>query len=179
MKKLINTLKLVFVAILSLVVANCETKNETANNRTPNPLSKAEMKAQRKKWEASPDGIRYNQWKTSADGKKVLASAAKISKHGREFSEIEAVIVSLSLPPGSRLGFGFMAQIDGEYYILNFDTQKSQVEALKSLKVNDKIIVRTRNVMHAPKYTYAIVKCDYVERNGKVIYKRIPSKNGC
>lgn len=179
MKKLINTLKFVFLAMLSLVVANCQTKNETAKKSSPNLLTKAEMKAQKKKWEASPDGIKYNQWKASDQGKKVLASAAKISKNGSESNEMEAIVTSLSLPPGSKLGFGFMVQINSEYYILNFDTQKSQLESLKSLKVNDKIIIRSRNVMHAPKYSFAIVKCDYVERNGKVIFKRIPSKNGC
>jgi len=50
---------------------------------------------------------------------------------------------------------------------------------LHSLKVNDKIIIRSRSVSHAPKYAYPIVSGDYVERDSKVIFKRVPRKDGC
>jgi hypothetical protein len=92
---------------------------------------------------------------------------------------MEAVVTSLSLPPGSRLGFGVMIRINGDDYILKFDPEKSQLEQLHSLKVNDKIIIRSRSVSHAPKYSYPIVSCEYVERDGKVIFKRVPRKGGC
>jgi hypothetical protein len=72
-----------------------------------------------------------------------------------------------------------MAKIDGVDYIVNFPAEKSQLPQLRSLKVNDKIIIKSRSVSHAPKYAYPIVSGDYVERDGKIIFKRIPRKGGC
>jgi hypothetical protein len=72
-----------------------------------------------------------------------------------------------------------MARINGDDYIVKFDPEKSQLEQLHSLKVNDKIIIRSHTVSHAPKYSYPIVTGDYVERDGKVIFKRAPRKGGC
>ena len=87
---------------------------------------------------------------------------------------------ALSLPPGSRLGFGVMVRINGDNYILGYGPEKSnEFRQLYSLKVDDKIIIRSRNVSHAPKYSYPIVSGDYVERDSKVIFKRIPRKGGC
>lgn len=179
MKKLIYALILPLVVISVLVFANYETKNETSKKSTPKPLSPAEMKAEREKWEATPDGIKYKKWEASPEGKKVLAGAAKIRKHTSAFTNMEAVVTSLSLPPGSRLGFGVMARIDGVDYIVKFEPEKSQLEQLHSLKVNDKIIIKSRTVSHAPKYSYPIVSGDYVERDSKIIYKRVPRKGGC
>jgi hypothetical protein len=133
------------------------------------------MKAEREKWEATPDGINFKEWEASPAGKKVLAGAAKI----RNFTNMEAVVTSLSLPPGSRLGFGLMANIDGIDYIVTFEPEKSQLEQLHSLKVNDKIIIRSHHVSYAPKYSYPIVSAEYVERDSKVIFKRVPRKGGC
>jgi hypothetical protein len=50
---------------------------------------------------------------------------------------------------------------------------------LHSLKVNDKIVIRSHFVSYAPKYSYPIVSGDYVERDSKIIYKRAPNKGGC
>ncbi|MBO9657724.1 MAG: hypothetical protein J7527_02775, partial [Chitinophagaceae bacterium] len=80
---------------------------------------------------------------------------------------------------GSRLGFGVMARIDGVDYIVRFDLEESQLKQLQSLKVNDKLVLRSHGVSHAPKYAYPIISGESVERDGKVIYKRIPPKNGC
>jgi len=179
MKKVIYALILLLVVVSGLVFANREIKNETSKKSTPKPLSAAEMKAEREKWEASPDGIKYKKWEASPEGQKVLAGAAKIRKHTSDSSNMEAVVTSLSLPPGSRLGFGVMARIDGVDYIVNFEPEKSQLEQLRSLKVNDKIIIRSRGVSWAPKYAYPIVSGDYVERDNKIIYKRVPRKGGC
>ena len=168
MKKVIYALILPLVVVSGLVFANREIKNETSKKSTPKPLSAAEMKAELKKWEASPEG------------KKVLAGAAKIRNHISAFTNMEAVVTSLSLPPGSRLGFGVMVRIKGDDYILSFGPEKSnEFQQLHSLKVNDKIIVRSHSVSHAPKYSYPIVSGDYVERDGKIIYKRAPHKDGC
>ena len=179
MKKVIYALILPLVLVSGLVFANREIKNETSKKSTPKPLSAAEREAEVKKWEATPDGIKYKKWEASPEGKKVLAGAAKIRKHISAFTNMEAVVTSLSLPPGSRLGFGVMARINGDDYIVKFEPEKSQLEQLHSLKVNDKIIIRSRNVSHAPKYAYPIVSGDYVERDSKVIFKRVPRKGGC
>ena len=172
MKKVIYALILPLIVVSGLVFANREIKNETSKKSTPKPLSAAE-------WEATPDGINYKKWEASPEGKKVFAAEANIWKHIKDSTNMEAVVTSLSLPPGSRLGFGVMARIDGVDYIVNFEPEKSQLEQLYSLKVNDKIIIRSNSVSHAPKYSYPIVRGDYVERDSKIIYKRIPRKGGC
>lgn len=180
MKKAIYALLLLLVVVSGLVFAKSENKKEPAKKLPPKPLTAAEIKAEREKWEATPAGINFSKWKASPEGKKVLAGAARLRNQVRDSSNIEAVVTSLSLPPGSRLGFGVMIKIDGEDYILNFRLEKqSELKQLQSLKVNDKIMIRSRFVSYAPKYTYAIVTGDYVERNNKIIYKRVPRKGGC
>ena len=179
MKKVIYALILPLVVVSGLVFANREIKNETSRKSTPKPLSAAEREAELKKWEATPEGIKFKQWEASPAGKKVLAGAAKIRNQLSAFTNMEAVITSLSLPPGSRLGFGVMVRINAVDYIVKFEPEKSQLEQLLSLKVNDKIIIRSHNVSYAPKYSYPIVSGDYVERDGKVIFKRVPRKGGC
>ena len=188
MKKVIYALILPLVVVSGLVFANREIKNETSKKSTPKPLSAAEMKAELKKWEATPDGIKYKKWEASPAGKKVYAAEAKIRKHISASTNMEAVVTSLSLPPGSRLGFGVMARINGDDYILSFGPEKSdknflnfnnEFQQLHSLKVNDKIIIKSHSVSHAPKYSYPIVSGDYVERDSKIIYKRAPRKGGC
>ena len=167
MKKIIYALILPLVVVSGLVFANHEIKNEASKKSTSKPLSAAERKAAMKKWEASPAG------------QKVYAAEAKIRKHITDSTNMEGVVTSLSLPPDSRLGFGVMVRINGDDYILNFAPDKSQLEQLHSLKVNDKIIIRSHNVSYAPKYSYPIVSGEYVERDRKVIFKRVPRKGGC
>ena len=179
MKKVIYALILPLVVVGGLVFANHEVKNETSKKSIPKPLTAAEMKAGRERWEATPDGIKFKEWEASPAGKKVYAAEAKIRKHLTDSTNMEAVVTSLSLPPGSRLGFGVMARINGDDYILSFGLEKAQLEQLHSLKVNDKIIIRSHSVSHAPKYSYPIVSGDYVERDSKIIYKRAPRKGGC
>ena len=180
MKKVIYALILSLVVVSGLVFANREIKNESSKKSTPKPLSAAEMKAEREKWEASPDGINFKQWEASPEGKKVLAGAAKISNQVRDSANMEAVVTALTLPPGSRLGFGVMVRINGDDYILSFGTENAnEFEQLHSLKVNDKIVIRSHFVSYAPKYSYPIVSGDYVEQDSKIIYKRAPRKGGC
>lgn len=186
MKKIIYVLILVLVLISGLVFINREFKNEISKKSIPKPLSAVEMKAALKKWESTPDGIMYKKWVASPAGKKVFASIAKISKPIMDYTNMEGVVTSLSLPPGSRLGFGLMVRINDDDYILAFVTEKysknninNEFEQLHSLKINDKIIIRSHNVSHAPKYSYPIVAGDYVERDSKIIYKRAPRKSGC
>ena len=188
MKKVVYALILPLVVVSGLVFANREIKNETSKKSTSKPLSAAERKAALKKWEATPGGIMYKKWEASPAGKKVYAAEAKIWKHIKDSSNMEGVVTSLSLPPGSRLGFGVIVRINGDDYILSFGPEKpdqnfpsfyDEFQQLHSLKVNDKIIIRSHNVSHAPKYSYPIISGEYVERDSKVIFKRVPRKGGC
>jgi hypothetical protein len=103
-------------------------------------------------------------------------------KAEREKWYMEAVITSLSLPPGSR-GFGVMARINGYDYILSFGLENAnEFQQLHSLKVNDKIFIRSHSVfsvLYTSGNSYPIIAGDYVERDGKIIYKRAPRKGGC
>jgi hypothetical protein len=180
MKKAIYAVIFLLVLVSGLVLANHAIKKKPAKKNPPRPLTAEEMKAERAKWEATPAGVHFINWKASPEGKKVLAGAAKIRNQVRDSSNMEAVVTSLSLPPGSRLGFGVMVEINGEEYILNFGPEKpTELQQLQSLKVNDKIIIRSHFVSYAPKYSYPIVTGDYVERDNKIIYKRVPRKGGC
>lgn len=180
MKKGIYILILVLVVVSGLVFANREFKSETANKPTPKPLTAAEMKSGREKWEATPDGIKFKKWEASPVGKKVLANIDKISKQTRDSSNMEAIVTALTLPPGSRLGFGVMVSINGEDYILSFGPETSnEFQQLHNLKLNDKIVIRSHFVSYAPKYSYPIVSGDYVEHDSKIIYKRAPRTGGC
>lgn len=179
MKKVMYVLILPLVVVSGLVFANRGIRYQTPNEPPSQPIAATEMKTEREQWEATPEGIKYKKWEASPEGKKVLAGAARISSQIRDSSNIEAIITSLSLPPGSRLGFGVMARINGVDYIVKFEPEKSQLEQLQSLEVNDKIVIKSRGVWHAPKYAYPIVSGYYVERDGKIIYKRIPRKDGC
>jgi hypothetical protein len=180
MKKIIYMLILPLVVVSGLVFANREIKNEVSKKSIPKAPTAAEREAELKEWEATPSGIMYKKWKASPAGKKVLAGAAKISKQISASTNMEAVVTALSLPPGSRLGFGVMVSINGDDYILSFGPENAnEFQELHSLKVNDKIIIRSHGVSHAPKYSYPIVTGDYVERDSKIIYKRTPRKGGC
>jgi len=176
MKKGIYALILSLVVVSGLVFANREIKNEGSKKSSPKPLTDAEKNAAKKQWEATPGGIKFKKWETGAEGKKVYAAEAKIWKHIQDYTNMEAVVTSLSLPPGSLLGFGVMARINGDDYILRFDDELQQ---LPSLKVNDKIIIKSHSVSHAPKYAYPIISGEYAERDGKLIYKHAPRKGGC
>ena len=145
-----------------------------------NNESKMDNKAALKKWEATPEGIFFKKWESSAAGKKVYASEARIRKSIKEYSNMEAIVTSLTLPAGSRLGYGVMVRIKDEDFILSFGPAlKNEFDQIRGLKVNDKIVIKSHSVSHAPKYAYPIVAGDYVEREGKLLYKRIPGKGGC
>jgi hypothetical protein len=180
MKKVMYALILPLLVVSGLVFANRSIKKGTSGKPISKPLCAAEKDAAMKQWEATPAGMLFKEWEMSPAGQKVYTCEAKIMKSLRDFSNMEGVVTSLSLPPGSRLGFGVMVKINEEDYILNFNAESNdELKQVKTLKVNDKIIIRSHNVSHAPKYTYPIVSGDYVERDGKMIYKRVPHKGGC
>lgn len=179
MKKTIYFLILPLIVVSGLVFANQEIKNET--KPSPKPLSITQRKANldaRKKWEASPDGIKYKEWEVSPEGKKVHASYDKISKSLKSFTKMEAIVTSLTFerangkPSGSKR---LIVKINGDEYMMQFIAKEFQ--QLNSLKVNDKIIVRSRSAGYSPNHPYLILSSDYIERNGKILFKRDFSKN--
>ena len=154
-----------------LIISSSVLANNEVNN---------DKKAALKKWEATPEGIFFKKWESSVAGKKVYASEARIRKSIKEFSNMEAIVTSLKLPAGSRLGYGVMVRIKDEDFILSFGSDlKNEFDQVRGLKVNEKITIKSHSVSHAPKYAYPIVAGDYVERDGKLLYKRIPGKGGC
>lgn len=180
MTKGIYALLFLLVIASGLALANHASEPENPKKFNLLPPNIAENKAALKRWEASPDGIAFNKWKASPEGKKVVTSAAKILPHTKDGSSMEAVVTSLTLPAGSRLGYGVMVKIDGEAFILSFGALKlSEMQQLNSLKVNDKLLIKSHFISYAPKYAYAIVNADTVERNKKLLYKRVQPKDGC
>ncbi len=187
MKK-IYFIAIILIGVSGLLFASFENKTKSSKPSIAKPLYIEEKKAAMKKWEATPEGIVFKKWEASPEGKKVQVAADKIRKSVKDFSSMEGVVSSLSLPPGSRLGFGIMVRINDEEYILTFGPENisnnktnthNEFEQLHNLKVNDKISIKSHHVSKAPKYSYAIIAGDYIERNKKVIYQRIYPKGGC
>ena len=162
-----------------LLFTTYESISESTTKSSPKTLTAAEKKAALKKWEASPDGIYFRNWEASPEGKKVHAGVAKIRKFVRNNANMQGIVTSLSLPEGSRLGFGVMVKIDHVDYILSMgQVSNSELANLRRLKVNDKVIIRSHFVSKAPTYSYPIVNGDYLEKDSKVVYKRV-AKGGC
>ena len=187
MKKVICALILPLVVLSGLVFANRVIKNDAAHQ----PLAAAVKNAHRddkKKWEASPDGLRYKKWEASPDGKKARASADKIRDHISAFTNMDAIITSISCPSGSSGGFGLKVKIDGEEYLVNYWPEplnqnfmlfSNDLQQLYDLKVNDKIVIRSRSAGYLGKGKYLVLSGDYLERNGKMVYHRDLRKGGC
>ena len=191
MKKTIYLLILSLVVVSALVFsfapfangsgANRETKNEPKTSSKP--LSIADKKAMmegRKKWEASPDGIKYKEWEVSPEGKKVHASHDKIKKYIKDFTNMEAVVTSVTFQRnGKSSGIKWLiVNINGEEYMMQFIPK--DFKQLKNLKVNDKIIIRSRSAGYSSNHPYLILSGDYIEYNNKILFKRDFSKNkGC
>ncbi|GAA4336398.1 hypothetical protein GCM10023149_45100 [Mucilaginibacter gynuensis] len=181
-KNVIYAVILPLVVVSGLVFANREIKN--GNERYPKPLSIADSIAHRddrKKWEASPDGIRYKEWEVFPEGIKVHASHDKIRKYIKDFSNMEAVVTSVTFQRKNSNSSGpkwLIVKIKGEEYMMQFIPD--DFEQLNSLKVNDKIIVRSHSAGYSPNHPYLIISGDYIEQNNKVLFKRDFSKNnGC
>ena len=179
MKKKIHLLILPLVVVSGLVFANCEFKKETKSLSVAD--GKTRMMDERKKWEASPDGIKYKEWENSAEGKKVHASHDKIKKHISTFADMEAVVTSVTFQRENAKSSGpkwLIVRIDGDEYMMQFVPK--DFEKLKSLKVNDNIIIRSRSAGYSPNHPYLILSGDYIAHDNKILFKRDFSKNkGC
>ncbi|WP_421943130.1 hypothetical protein [Pedobacter sp.] len=183
LKKITYLLILPLVVVSGLVFANRETKDE--NKPSTKSLSPAEMKARavedRKKWEATPDGLNYIKWEASPAGKKVSASHDKIRKYIKDFSNMEAVVTSVTFKrpnANSSSPKWLIVKIDGEEYMMQFNAKDFQ--KLSGLKVNDKIIVKSHSAGYSPNHPYLIVSGDIIEQKNKVLLKREFNKNdGC
>jgi hypothetical protein len=189
MKKTIYFLILPLVVVSGLVFSfapfafGSGTNHEINNESKPSPklLPVANKKAdldERKKWEASPEGIKYKEWEVSPEGKKVHASYDKIKKEIKAFTDMEAVVTSVTFQrenAGSTGPKWIIVRIYGEDYMMQFSPKV--FEQFNSLKVNDKIIVRSRSAGYSPNHPYLILSGDYIEHNNKVLFKRDLSKN--
>lgn len=136
------------------------------------------MKAARKKWEASPDGVQYKKWENSPEGKKVDASYEKIKKYFNDFSDMEALVTSVTFKLENAQSISpkwLIVEIEGETYMMQFIPK--EFEQLKSLKANDKIIVRSRSAGFSHNHPYLILSSDYIAKDDKVLFKRDFSKN--
>ena len=174
--------KINYVIILSIVLAFgfIYTNQENKNTKKPiqKPLTAEEMKKARKKWEASPDGIAYKKWENSPEGKKIDASYEKIKKHFKDFSAMEAVVTSVTFQRENVQSTSpkwLLVEIEGETYMMQFIPK--EFEALKSLKVNDKILVRSHSAGFSNNHPYLILSSDYIAKDNKVLFKRVVNKN--
>lgn len=179
MKKFIYVLVLSLGVLSMLVLANREINNET--KPALKPLSISDKKAnldQRKKWEASPDGIHYKKWEVSAEGKKVQASYHKIMNDLKAFKAMEAVVTSVTFKRKNAKSSGpkwLVVRINKEEYMMQFIPK--EFENLKNLKVNDTILIKSRSAGLSPNHPYLILSGDYISQNKKVLFKRDLSKN--
>ena len=182
-KNVLYALILPLVVVSGIVLANRQNKPEP-KPAAPKELSVAEknalIAADKKKWEESPDGVHYKKWEESPAGKKVRASYDKIKRHFKDSSDMDAVVTSVTYQrPNVKLGPKWiLVKIEGEEYMMQFIPK--EFEQLKSLKVNDKIILRSRGAGFSPNHPFLILSGDYIELNKKVLFKRDFSKNqGC
>lgn len=181
-RNLIYTLVFALVVVSGLVFANRKIKNGA--EPSPRTLTAAERKARaledKRKWDASPDGLRYKAWEMSSEGKDVRASYDKISKSINGFASMEATVTSVTFKrEGQKAGPKWLiVSIGGETYMMQFVPE--DFKKLSSLKVNDKIILKSRSAGYSPNHPYLIVSGDYIEHDGKVLFKRDFNKNqGC
>ena len=182
MKKTIYVLSLLLAVLSGLVFTNCVNKKETKpSEKSLTITNKKTHLDEKKKWEASTDGIKYKEWEDSPAGKKVNASYDKVEKSIKAFADMDAVVTSVTFQRENAKSSGpkwLIVKINGEEYMMQFTPK--DFEQLNSLKVNDKIIVRSRSAGCSPNHPYLILSSDYIAKDNKILFKRDLSKNnGC
>lgn len=106
------------------------------------------------------------------------ASHDKIRKYIKSFTNMEAVVTSLSFRRVIGKSSGprwVIIRIDGEKYMMQYSAKDFQ--QLNSLRVNDRIIVRSHSAGFSPNHPYLVVSGDYIERKSKMLFKRKFGKN--
>jgi hypothetical protein len=91
---------------------------------------------------------------------------------------MEAVVTSVTFQRENANSTGpkwLIVKINDEEYMMQF--MPKEFEQLKSLKVNDHIIVRSRSAGYSPNHPYLILSSDYIALNNKILFKRDLSKN--
>ncbi len=172
------------VVVSGLVFANRGIKSETPEKLSLKPLSipykNGWLEDGRKKWESTPDGVKFKKWEASPEGKKVRANHDRIRKYLTAFSNMEAVITSVTFqrensgPTGPKW---LVVKINGEDYMMQYT--RKEFQQLSGLKVGDKIIVKSRSAGYSPSHPHLIISGDYIELNEKILFKRDFSKDGC
>ena len=91
---------------------------------------------------------------------------------------MEAVVTSVTFQRnGKSSGIKWLiVRINGEEFMMQFSPKDFQ--QLNSLKVNDKIILRSRSAGYSPNHPYLIISGDYIEQDSKILFKRNFDKNG-
>lgn len=177
--KTINYFVLIPLITLSLLAVACYQNKESKPAPTPGSIAeKKAMQQQRKKWEASPDGKMYLAWQASAAGQKVRASYDKIAPKLTTFSEMEAEVTSVTFERENAKSSGpkwLLVRIENEEYMLQFSPKEFQ--QLSSLKVNDKIIVKSHSAGFSHNHPYLILSSDYIAQQNKILYTRKVNKN--
>ena len=94
---------------------------------------------------------------------------------------MQAVVTSVTFQRENAKSSGpkwIIVKIDGDEYMMQFVPK--DFEKLKSLKVNDNIIIRSRSAGYSPNHPYLILSGDYIAHDNKILFKRDFSKNkGC
>ena len=94
---------------------------------------------------------------------------------------MEAVVTSVTFQRENATPSGpkwLIVSIHGETYMMQFSPKDFQ--QFHNLKVNDKIIVRSRSAGYSNNHPYLIVSGDYIAQNNEELFKRDFSKNnGC
>lgn len=162
--------------------AKNEIKKETKSaKKSLTDAEKKSMLEQRKKWEASPDGIKFKAWENSKEGKKIHASYDVIKDDIKKFSEMEGVLTSVTFQrPTTNLSSPkwLIVKINEYEYMMQYSSK--DFERFKNLKVNDKIFIRSRSAGFSHNHPYLVLSGDYIEHNSKVLFKREFNKNdGC
>lgn len=182
MKKNIYLLFLPLALVCGLLFTYCESKNEGKKAQKAFPITDTKTNLdKRKKWEASPDGIQFNEWKNSPEGKKIQGSYDKIKKSIKGFSNMKAVVTSVTFQRTNGKSPGpnwLIVKIKDDEYMMQFTPKDFKL--FNNLKVNDKIIVKSRSAGFSPNHPYLILSSDYISHNNKILFKRDFTKNkGC
>jgi hypothetical protein len=189
--------KTIFLMIVSALVSSglfyaCNNSEIKTENKpaAPKQMTEAEKKAaleERKKWEATPEGKRFKDWEASPAGKKVHASHDKIKKYIKDYSEMEAIVTSVTFQRENAPANGpkwLIVKILGEKYMMQFskkgfDSVRDGQPSISTLKVNDKIFLRSRSAGYSHNHPYLIISGDSIAHDNKVLFKREYNKNGC